>query len=510
MESFKLGIDRLTAERLYHLAGAKKPPLVITEEAKARVLAFRAIIDDKLKSGTTYYGINTGFGFLADVRIDDSKLSELQENLVRSHASGIGDPISIELSRAVMILRLHTFLLGNSGISLSVCALIKAMLDHDIVPVIPERGSVGASGDLAPLAHLALTLIGEGEVFFKSERVSSKLALETAGLKPVQLGPKEGLSITNGTHFMAANAALLLVKSKYLVKSADIIGAMSLDAFKGTASAFDQRIHQLKAHPGQLAVSQNFTAMFALNDDIMISHKDCRKVQDPYSFRCIPQVHGASRDALDFVESVVEREINSVTDNPLVFDDGAILSGGNFHGQAVAMAMDFLGIAVAEIASIAEQRIMKLTNPQMSGLPAFLIEDSGLNSGFMIPHVAAASLVSENKVLAHPACVDSIPTSADKEDHVSMGPIAAKKAWQIVFNCSRVLSIELIAACQGIDLHKGLKPNKVLEAVYLETRKVCAYMKRDRSISKEIDQIGEWILSGEVCHTVAKTGFKLN
>jgi histidine ammonia-lyase len=370
------------------------------------------------------------------------------------------------------------------------------MLRHDILPVIPTKGSVGASGDLAPLSHLALTVIGEGEVFFRGRRCATMEAFQACALKPVAMGPKEGLSITNGTQFMAARAGLLAVTAEYLLEAADYIGAMSLDAFKGTTAAFDRRIHVLKGQPGQIEVADKLNAIFAESDGIRESHEHCGKVQDPYSFRCMPQVHGASRDAYRYCQSVIENELNAVSDNPLIFDDGSVVSGGNFHGQSIAMALDVLAIAIAEIGSISEQRTMKLTNPSMSGMAPFLIADSGLNSGFMIPHVVAASLVSENKILCHPAVVDSIPTSADKEDHVSMGPIAAHKAVTVVDNVSTILAIELIAACQGVDMHLPLKPNRVLQRIHDAIRVMCPFMDRDISLAKPITDVSQWIANG--------------
>lgn len=507
--SFEPGLARLDFRQLASLAKQPRPELRLMPQAKERVDRYRAKVEDLLRNQKTTYGINTGFGLLADVKIAPDQLSQLQVNLIRSHACGVGEALSAVETRALMVLRLHTFLLGHGGISWPVCELIANMIDHDILPVIPSKGSVGASGDLAPLSHLALSVMGEGEVVYEGQRMPTMQAFQRCQIRPVTLGPKEGLSITNGTQFMSARAAILCQQAEYLLESADYIAAISLDAFKGTKRAFDPRIHELKGQRGQIKVAKILNQIFADGDEMMESHRDCGKVQDPYSFRCIPQVHGASRDAFAFVADIVNRELNAVSDNPLIMDDGDLISGGNFHGQAIAMALDFLGIAMAEIGSISEQRTMKLTNPTMSGLPAFLIQDSGLNSGMMIPHVVAASLVSENKILAHPAVVDSIPTSADKEDHVSMGPVAAQKASIILKNISHILAVELIAGCQGADLHRPSRMAKPLEDIHQAVRVMCPFMDRDLSLAKPIEDISAWLLSGGVQNLLVSQGFDI-
>lgn len=497
MKPFALGDEKLNTATLLRLAQNARPAVTLTETAQQRVAKFRSQVEASLASGETVYGINTGFGFLSNVRIDPADLTELQYNLIRSHACGVGAAVADDIVRALLILRAHTFAIGYSGVSLETLQGVLDFIGADLLPFVPEQGSVGASGDLAPLAHLALGFIGEGRVKCDGQWMPAREALAKRGLKPVQLKPKEGLSLINGTHFMSSIAALVVEEAQELSYAADVIAALSLDAFKGTTRAFDAKIQQVRPQPGQGQVAAFVRQLFEPNDAILQSHKDCDRVQDPYSFRCIPQVHGATRDALGFVKKTVNIELNSVTDNPLCFEDG-LYSGGNFHGQPIAMAMDFLGIAVAELGSISERRIEKLTNPAMSGLPAFLAKNSGLNSGYMIPHVVAASLVSENKVLAHPAVVDSIPTSADKEDHVSMGPIAAFKARRISKNVARVLAIEVLSAAQGIDFHHPLQPSPPLAAVYQWVRKKTPTMDRDQVLSDVIEEIACGISQGEL------------
>lgn len=468
----------------------------MTPAGRQRLIDCRHMVDRAVTHGQRIYGINTGFGFLSDVTIAPEKLEQLQLNLIRSHACGVGDLVDLKIARGLLILRVHTFLKLHSAVTVDCVELILNLLKHDILPCVPEKGSVGASGDLAPLSHVALALLGEGPVFFGGEKVPAAKALALCGLTPLSPKAKEGLSLINGTHFMTVQAAFALSDAHALIEAADIATGLSLDAIKGTIKAFDPRIHSIRPHQGQRESAANILRLFAGSDQILESHADCGRVQDPYSFRCAPQVHGASRDTFRFVEGIINTELNSVTDNPLVFAEGDVLSGGNFHGQPIALAMDFLAIAVAELGSISERRTEKLTNPNLSQLPAFIIKDSGLNSGYMIPHVVAAALVSENKVLAHPASVDSIPTSADKEDHVSMGPIAARKARTICKNVAYVLAIELLAGCQGIDLHAPLKPSPILSQVMAKVREMAPYLEFDRSLANEIETIATWLLSG--------------
>lgn len=503
---FRLGQDRLTTHKLVELSSKPAPDVEVTPEQWARLEVFAAIVDRVAEGDKRVYGINTGFGFLSDVAIEKPQLRQLQLNLVRSHACGVGTPVAREVVRALLILRAHTFLLGHSGVSRSTVETILAYLKHDILPEVPEQGSVGASGDLAPLAHLALGLLGEGQAITANGCVPVSELCAKFGVTPIVPRAKEGLSLINGTQFMSTVGAFAVEDAARLMKTADVIAALSLDAIRGTAAAFDPRIQAVRGQPGQKTVASNIRTLLAGPDEIMTSHANCGKVQDPYSFRCVPQVHGASRDALAYVRGVLDHELNSVTDNPLVFDDGDVVSGGNFHGQPVAMAMDFLAIALAELGSISERRIEKLTNPAMSGQPAFLVKDSGLNSGFMIPHVVAAALASENKILCHPASVDSIPTSADKEDHVSMGPIAARKARQIAQNVGNILAIEALAACQGVDLLAPLRPAPALSLVFDEIRKLSPAMPVDRSLSTDIRDLAKKIMAGgivELCPMIA-------
>ncbi len=509
MAVFKVGTDALDSSILVALATSASTKLTLSPAASKRMITARKTVEKVLREAKTVYGINTGFGFMSDVKIAPEKLSELQENLIRSHACGVGEPLSEELVRALLIAKVHALALGASGVTLECAQTIIDMFNQGIVPVVPCQGSVGASGDLAPLAHMALAMIGEGDVFVSGKRQKASKAFAAAGIRPYQLTAKEGLALINGTQFMTAVGAFAVEEARCLAKTADCIAAISLDAVRGTLVAFDARIHELRQQVGQRIVARNIREIFKARDPIMESHAECGKVQDPYSFRCVPQVHGASRDGIEYAATIVDRELNSVSDNPLVLANGDVVSGGNFHGQPVAQALDFLGIAVAELGSISERRIEKLTNPNMSGLPAFLAKDGGLNSGFMIPHVVAAALVSENKILSHPASVDSIPTSADKEDHVSMGPIAARKARDITKNVANILAIEFLAAAQGIDLLAPLRPGKPVSALYEQIRKMAPRVERDRSMAGEIEVVSRWLRSGAAMHTLGKLGVSI-
>ena len=506
---FNYGEDELTTEILYRQCTAEQVEAGLLDQAQHRLAKFRGFVQEAVDSQETFYGINTGFGYLANVRIEDAKLDQLQLNLVRSHACGTGAPVGEAITRAMLFLRVHTFSLGYSGISPECVDAILEFIAKGISPVIPEKGSVGASGDLAPLAHLALGLMGEGDVHYENKVQPADQVLQRLSLRPYKLGVKEGLSLINGTHFMTALAAFAVEEAKVISRAADIVAALSLDAIKGTVRAFDERIHNIRAHPGQIKVAENLRKIFAEKDGIMDSHSDCGKVQDPYSFRCIPQVHGAVRDTISFVENTVNTELNSVTDNPLCFENGDIVSGGNFHGEPIALGLDYLGIAVSEIGSISERRVEKLTDPAMSGLPPFVVQDSGLNSGYMIPHVVTAALASENKVLAHPASVDSIPTSADKEDHVSMGPISARKARTIIGNVGNILAIETLAACQAFDILAPLEPNPILKKVYKKVRELSPAMAQDRSLHKDIEKVTEWIQGGGMDQIAHQLGIEL-
>jgi len=450
----------------------------LDSDAKLKVEECAASVMDWVKEGRVVYGITTGFGDLATVVIPADKSRRLQENLLISHSCGYGHPLSEEQVRAVMLLRINTLARGFSGISLPTLTQLVNFLNLGIHPVIPRQGSVGASGDLCPLSHLAITLLGYGEVFYQGKRMPSMEALKMTGLKPVALMPKEGLALNNGTTVMCGIAALCAYDAVRLMKSVDVISALSAEALHAVPYAFDRRTHDLRPQKGQGIVAENMRRLTE-NSEIIEAYKKDR-VQDAYSLRCIPQVHGASRDALEYVWNVINIEINSVTDNPIIFHrDGEAISGGNFHGQPIAMAMDFFGIAVAELANISERRIARLVDHKLSDLPPFLVAESGVNSGFMIPQYTAAAIVSENKVLAHPSCVDSIPTSAGQEDHVSMGAYSAGKALTILNNARRVLAIELLSAAQGIDFRAPLRPGRGTLAAYNAFRDNIGFVEKD-------------------------------
>ena len=438
----------------------------ISVESESRINKARYLIDKWVKDGVRIYGVTTGFGALSDVTISYEDTRKLQKKILLSHSAGVGKFMEDDVVRAMIALRVNDFCRGNSGLRLETIEKLSQILNAGIIPVVPEKGSVGASGDLVPMAHLALVLIGEGEAFVNGKRMSGAAALREKMIKPLELEAGEGLALINGTQFMIALGCLALHDALNLCKHADIAASMSLETLMGTRTAFDPRIHAARPHTGQIKAADNMLRITA-NSEIISSHHDCSRVQDAYTLRCSPQVHGASWDAFAYVDNVIRVEMNSSTENPLIFPESEeFLSGGNFHGQPLALACDFLGIAIAELANISERRIERLVNPQLSGLPAFLIEDGGLNSGFMIAQYAAASLVSENKVLAHPASVDSIPTSANKEDHVSMGSIAARKCRDIVANTEDVIAIELLCAAQGIDLFTNVKAGDGTLAAY--------------------------------------------
>ncbi len=492
----KLSGDGLTLAQLVQVARAGAG-VELDENALSRVDAARACIDHRIKSGKSFYGINTGFGALSNVRIADDKLEELQLNLIRSHACAVGDPLPDDVVRAVLTLRIQTMLRGNSGVRRHTIELMRDCINHNIIPVVPKRGSVGASGDLAPLAHIALALVGEGLVRYKGRVTPGADALRAEGLTPLSPGPKEGLCLINGTQVMTAIGLLLCQDTKNLLVSADIAAGMTIDATKGTPVAFDERIQKARPHPGQAVCASNLRTILS-NSAIRQSHKDCDRVQDPYSLRCVPQVHGAVRDAFAHVLEKLLIEANSSTDNPMVFvDDDEIISGGNFHGEPVALVLDYLAIALTDLANISERRIEKLVNPHMSGLAPFLARDPGLNSGYMIPQVVAAALASENKIFAHPASSDSIPTSAEKEDHVSMGMNAALKLQRIVKNLAYIISIEILTSADALEMLKPLSGGRGVVAGLEKVRENIPPMERDRSLSIEIEGLAAQVLSGE-------------
>ncbi len=463
----------------------------LSPDAKEKITASRVIVDGLIAEGAVVYGVTTGFGSLAEKKIPKAELDELQENLLKSHAAGVGDAFPEDVVRAMMLHRINTFAKGLSGVHLSTVEALLGMLNSGVYPIVPSKGSVGASGDLAPLAHLMLVLIGRGEAFVDGKHVSGGDALKKAGLKPVVLDAKEGLALINGTSAMTAVLALTVHDAMTLAKASEIAAAATSEALLANSNAFDLRVHSARPHIGQMKCAD---AMRRLLQGSTLVDSNPGKVQDCYSIRCIPQVLGASLDTLDYVRSIVEIELNSVTDNPLIFEEGA-LSGGNFHGQPLALAADFLAIALCEIGSIAERRIARLVDKKHNeGLPAFLIENSGLNSGFMIAQVTAAALVSENKVLAHPASVDSIPTSADQEDHVSMGTFACRKARSILENVEYVVSIELLAALQGLGFRKN-QPGKAVAIVRELVREHVKSVKADRELAGDIETVRELLPS---------------
>lgn len=499
----------LTPEDLEQVARGLRP-VELCAAARERVIGSRRAIEQIAVAGDEaprVYGVNTGFGALAETRINSAEVRRLQRNLVRSHSTGVGPDMPEAAVRGMMLLRAQTLALGHSGVRPVVIELLLGMLGRNVVPRVPAQGSVGASGDLAPLAHLALVMIGEGEARLAGVLMTGAEALAGAGLTPLELEAKEGLALINGTQFMTSYGVLALCDAEQLLRIADVAGAMSLDALKGSARPFEDRLMKLRPHPGQARVAENLRKLLA-DSAIMESHHDCNKVQDPYSLRCMPQVHGASRDALAWVREVLEREINSATDNPSVFvaDDGSadVVSGGNFHGQPVAYALDLAAIALAELGNISERRVEQLVNPALSsGLTPFLAKNSGLESGFMIAQVASASLVSENKVLCHPASVDSIPSSAGREDHVSMGSIGARKLEQVVENVRRCLAIELMTAAQGLEQRLPLRGGRGVEAARGAVRQVVAPLDDDRPLYRDIEAVVGLIRDGSMVEAVA-------
>lgn len=492
--------QNLTLADLVAVAGGAAAELAA--EGRDAVVRSRAVVDDIVAKGEVVYGVNTGFGNFATVVIPPEKLKQLQYNLIRSHAAGVGPALAERECRALMALRANVLAKGFSGIRLENLEALIDALNKKLHPNIPEQGSVGASGDLAPLAHLTLNLLGEGHAFLEGRKVPAGEALGALGMEPITLEAKEGLAFINGTQVMAAIGGMALWDAFSLCKHADIIAALSLEALQGTRQAFYQKIHEARPHEGQKAAASNLWRLLA-DSEIMESHKNCGRVQDSYSLRCVPQVHGPARDTLAFVKKTFEIEINSATDNPMVLgDEGRLISGGNFHGESLAMAFDFAAIGVAELANIAERRLERLCNPSLSDLPAFLVKEGGLNSGFMIAHCTAAALVSENKSLCHPASVDSISTSAAKEDHVSMGTIASRQFRDVVRNTRRVLAVELLAAAQGVDFHQGLKPARALIPVMEKLREVVPNWKEDRYMAPDIEAAEALIESGALITAV--------
>lgn len=499
MDKLLLDGQPLTLEEIDEVALAGRT-VDVAPEALTRVTESRGLIEKILGAGETVYGVNTGFGKLADVRVPGDKLAELQINLVRSHAGGVGEPLSEAEARAMVLLRANVLAKGFSGVRPELLELLVAMVNAGVNPVIPEKGSVGASGDLAPLAHLALVVVGEGEAFYRGERVAGGEALRRAGLKPLQLTAKEGLALLNGTQAMTAVGALAVSRARRVAELCDLSGAMSLEALKGTPAAFDERIHKARPHTGQMAAAEHLLRLMD-GSEIRESHRvgDTR-VQDAYCLRCMPQVHGAVRGVLEHVAGVLKTEAGSATDNPLVFSgpDAAVISGGNFHGAPLSYAFDYAAIAMTDLAGITERRIDRLLNPVINeGLPAFLAMNPGLESGFMIAQIVAAALINECQVLAHPSSTGSIPTDGGKEDHVSMGMTGAIKLRQIVEHVERVLAIELMCAGQALEFRRPLKSSGRIEAAHDAVRKVVPRLDRDRTLAPDIAAMAEAIRGGK-------------
>jgi histidine ammonia-lyase len=493
----------ISLDDLVQVARASRPT-ALDPGARERMSAARRAIDAITAGGDDaprVYGINTGFGALAETRISPADVRTLQRNLIRSHSCGVGAPLAADAVRAMMLQRAQVLALGHSGARPVVVETLLAMLDRGVHPVIPSQGSVGASGDLAPLAHLACVLIGEGEADFEGAVLPGAEAMRRAGIATIALEAKEGLSLINGTQFIVAVGALALHDARGLATHADLAGAMSLEALKGTSVPFEERVVGARPHPGALVAARNLRTLLE-HSEIAESHKDCGKVQDPYSLRCMPQVHGASRDALAWAAEVLGRELNAVTDNPLVFvgDQGAdVVSGGNFHGQPLALALDLAAMAAAELANISERRVEQLVNPALSsGLPPFLAPHTGLDSGFMIAQVTAASLVTENKVQCHPASVDSIPSSAGREDHVSMGATSATKCARVVANVRLGLAIEMLVAAQGLDVRAPLRPGRGVAAAHAVIREAVPTLTADRALAPDIRAVAGLIADGSV------------
>jgi histidine ammonia-lyase len=490
--------NTLSIRQLVRIAQAADK-VQLDDERRAALVNSRRLVEEKLAAREIIYGVDTGFGELAHVSITAEQTRALQLNLVRSHAVGVGEPLASEVVRAMMLLRIHSLAQGYSGVRHEVLDVLVAMLNSNVLPVVPCKGSLGASGDLVPLAHIALAACGEGEVSYQGERREAGQVLNELGIAPLELEAKEGLALINGTQLMTALGAIGVHGAKRLVEHADMAAAFSTDVLKGSMNHTDPRIHRLRPHKGQICSAANIRAWMS-DSEVWASHQGCSKVQDAYSLRCAPQVHGAVRDAISYAEQVIKVEMNSVTDNPLIFaEDEEILSGGNFHGEPLAFALDLLGIALAELANISERRTARLVDHKLSEcLPPFLTRNSGLNSGFMVAQYTAAALASENKVLAHPASVDSIPTSANQEDHVSMGAVAGQHAMTILENSRRVLAIELMCAAQALDLLRPLRSSPMLETVHERIRQIIPVLSEDRPLDKDVAKLTEMLAGGEL------------
>ncbi len=490
--SIKIDGNQLTLDEFYRIA-KKKTRVELSTQAVPKIRAARQVVEKFMKSDKAYYGINTGFGALAAKKIDNKDLIELQKNLIESHTAGVGEFLPDDIVRGIILLRANVLAKGNSGVRLKLIQPLLDMLNHNILPFIPSKGSVGASGDLVPLAHLAYTLIGRGEVQFRGKKIKSSAAFKAAGLSPVRLREKEGLALINGTQVMTSIGIFNLLDAEKLIKIADIAGAITFEAQLGDPSPFYDEIQHARPYEGQIKTGRNILKLIK-NSPLWISHQGEKKVQDAYSIRCIPQVHGAIRDTLSHVRKTLEIEVNSATENPLIFPEKKmILSGGNFHGEPVAFVMDFLSIVITELGNMSERRIDRLVNPCSNmGLPPFLIQNDGLNSGFMIAHITATSLTSENRTLAHPSSVDNIPTSANQEDHVSMGTIGARTAREIIQNVKYILAIELIVGLQALDFYE-MRTSKILEKIKAQVRQKVPFLEKDSRLDLYFKEIVDMI-----------------
>ncbi len=496
--AFKYGIDQLTLDKAIDLVHGRLTG-AITEQAFEKIERSRSHVKEIVAAQKIVYGINTGFGPLCDTLITPEETSHLQHNLLKSHSVGVGSLIDPMYAKLMLILKLHALCQGYSGISKPVVVRILWMIDNEVLPCVPEQGSAGASGDLAPLAHLFLPLIGLGEVFYAGDKVDTSAVLSENNLAPLTLGPKEGLALINGTQFIAAHALWALHRMKNTLDAADIIGALSLEGLMGSSKPFDKRLHTIRPFLGNQQVAHRLTVLLE-HSEIHDAHIDCSRVQDPYSLRCMPQVHGAARTAWAHLKELAEIEINAVTDNPIILDSFEIISGGNFHGEPLAIPLDYATIAASELGSISERRSYLIIEGRY-GLPKLLIENAGLNSGFMIPQYAAAALVSENKTLCFPASADSIPTSLGQEDHVSMGSISGRKINQVIGNVENILAIELLYAAQAIDFRRPLKSSAILEEIHALVRSKVSFAKEDRIFSKDINRLRDMIAAGHLVKT---------
>jgi len=499
--------ESLTIDACATIVDSPDGTIGLTDDAWQNVRTSRDAVDRWIAERRIIYGMTTGFGEFSNVFVPAEQIEELQENLIISHSAGMGEPLPVRVVRAMLLLRINALAKGYSGIRASTLQTLVDVFNARIVPFVPGQGSVGSSGDLAPLAHLALCCIGKGECIVDGIREASVQTLARHGIQPIRLAAKEGLALINGTQMMTAYGVLTLDRAQRLVDTCDVVGALSVDALRGTDNAFDARVHAVRPHVGQRTTADNLRALLK-DSEIRASHlTDDKRIQDAYSLRCMPQVHGASRDAINYAASVVTCEINSATDNPLIFaDEDRHIEGGNFHGQPVALVLDFLAIALAELANISERRTERLVNHSLGGLPRFLTPNGGLHSGMMIAQYTAASLVSENKVLAHPASVDSIPTSANQEDHNSMGSIAARKLWQVIENVESVIAIELLCAAQGIDLLRPLRSSPILEKVMNVVRVQIPFAERDRVLYHDMAAARELVVNGSVLQAAGIMG----